>query len=122
MREIDLFTFPETIWQDTCFAARMLVKHPAFSAIAIGTFALDIGANTAIFSVIDNVLFRPLSVEDPQHLVILSWTSHQKLKFNGHTDFGDCNDQNDCSFSVPFFETLRARAHSFSSVARLRAH
>ena len=117
LREIDLFTFPETIWQDACFAARMLMKQPAFSAIAIGTFALGIGANTAIFSVIDGVLFRPLPVEDPQQLVILSWTSHQKLKFKGHSDFGDCNDENDCSFSVPFFETLPTQAHSFSSVA-----
>ena len=117
LREIDLFTFPETIWQDACFAARMLMKQPAFSAIAIGTFALGIGANTAIFSVMDGVLFRPLPVEDPQQLVILSWTSHQKLKFKGHSDFGDCSDQNDCSFSAPFFETLPTQAHSFSSVA-----
>src|ERR1700723_795039 len=68
LREIDLFTFPETIWQDPWFAARMLMKPPACSAIAIGTFALGIGANTAIFSVIDGVPFRPLPVEDPQQL------------------------------------------------------
>lgn len=116
MREIDLFTLPETIWQDARFAVRMLMQHPAFSIIAILTLALGIGANTAIFSVIDAVMLRPLPVEDQQHLVILSWTAHQKLKFKGHSDYGDC-DRNDCSFSVPFFKTLRAQTHSFSSMA-----
>ena len=117
MREIDLFMLPETIWQDARFAVRMLMQHPAFSTIAVLTLALGIGANTAIFSVIDAVMLRPLPVEDQQHLVILSWSAHRKLRFKGHSDYGDCDDRNDCSFSVPFFKTLRAQAHSFSNMA-----
>lgn len=98
MREIDLFMLPETIWQDARFAVRMLMQHPAFSTIAVLTLALGIGANTAIFSVIDAVMLRPLPVEDQQHLVILSWSAHRKLRFKGHSDYGDCDDRNDCSF------------------------
>jgi len=51
MREVDLFTLPETVWRDTRFAARMLMKHRAFTAIAILILGLGIGVNTALFTV-----------------------------------------------------------------------
>src|SRR6267378_4722923 len=67
--------FVETCWRDLRFGVRMLCKNPGFTIIAAVTLALGIGANTAIFSVIDRVLLQPLPYPHSEELVAVRHTA-----------------------------------------------
>src|SRR5262249_19453223 len=68
------------MFQDLRYGARMLLKHKGFNAVAVLSLALGIGANTAIFSIINAVLLRPLPFKDPAALVTV-WERNPKLGF-----------------------------------------
>jgi predicted permease len=91
--------------QDLRFGARMIVKNPGFTAIAVLTLALGIGANSAIFSLVNTVMLRPLPIENPDQLVSLNNTA---------------NNRTFSSFSYPNYKDFRDRSEVFSDLIAYR--
>jgi putative ABC transport system permease protein len=99
----------DSLWQDLRYAVRMLAKSPGFTAVAALTLALGIGANAAIFSLVNAVLLRPLPYANPSQLVDVS-EAEPKASVSG------------AGVSYPAFVELRDHSRVFTSVAGLAGH
>src|ERR1035438_9981460 len=96
------------MWKDLVFLLRTLLRSPLFISIAVLSLALGIGANTAIFSLLDQVTMRSLPVNDPQRLVVLD------TEYNASGS--SSSDNNETVASYPVYRDLRDRDPAFSGV------
>lgn len=116
-RGVSLFT---DIGRDLRYGLRMLRRSPGFAAVAVLSLGIGIGANTAIFSLIDAVLYRTLPVEKPEELVVLRWGAAKGLDISltwanneGDKDGGWTTDV----VSWPMFDDMRQRARTLRGIA-----
>src|SRR5215472_10225279 len=93
------------IFSDLRFAFRNLRRTPLFTAVAVGSLALGIGANTAIFTLVDQLLLRVLPVRDPQQLVMI-WSTGPHMGSNRGAHMA----------SYPMYEDFQKKAQAFSYV------
>src|SRR5215472_8739907 len=120
VREMWGWMFLGRLKQDLRYALRGMAKNPGFTATAVLSLALGIGANTAIFSLMDALMLRLLPVEHPEQLVVFG--NGRASGVNGGFPHG----QEDL-FSLPFYRHMRARKDVFSDIAavasmRVNAH
>jgi putative ABC transport system permease protein len=112
----------ETALQDLRYALRLLARNPAFTVIAILTMALGIGANTAIFSVVNTVLLRPLEFRDPARLVIVAEKSPYPVISTSYQNWMDWRAQNHSFDSLEAIRTATITLTGAGEPERLNVH
>lgn len=108
--DADMLVWLETLWRDFAFACRGLRKNPGFTMIAVLVLALGIGANTAVFTVVNGVLLRPLPFREPSRLFLISCTPR-------HSIFAQ-----EPALSDRDYLAFRKYDHFFESIATLATH
>lgn len=101
-----------TLWQDIRYGLRTLRKAPGFTAVAVLSLAVGIGLNSAIFTIVDNLLFRPLPYERPESVVSIYTTENADSRF-GTSSYADLQDLARTSTS---FESIAGHSMMFAAV------
>jgi predicted permease len=109
----------DDLWCDLRYAVRILRKSPGFTAIAVGSLALAIGANTTIFSVANEMLFERLGVPHPEQLRLFAFNGDKRVTV--HSTWGELNPlpgggRRYTSFSYPVYQQLRRDNHSLQDI------
>ena len=108
----------ETLAQDVRYGLRMMRRSPGFTAVAVVSLGLGIGANTAIFSLMNAVMLKMLPVKNPEQLVVMNWTARQfpDIDHNGSTWGNRGGPAFGSSISYPAFQQLRAQNQVLSDL------
>ena len=99
------------MWKDLSYGMRSLLRNPVFTVAAVLSLALGIGANTAVFSLLDQVVLRSLPVKDPERLVVLHGTY---TGTGGNSMVWSTNSES--AFPYPFYRDLRDRLPASSGI------
>src|SRR4029453_10544158 len=108
--QMNTISLLDSAWRDVKYGARLLRLNPGFALVAILSLALGVGANTAIFQLLDAVRIRTLPVEEPENLVDV------RINSNGHGRTGRFTGRAPM-FTHPLFEQIRDHQQAFSGLA-----
>ena len=118
-RDVRGLTVLENLARDIRYGVRVLLKTPAFTAIAVLSLGIGIGANTAVFSLVDTVMLRMLPVRNPEQLVVAKWGASKGLDLNAYWATGGGDGRGSWTenvFSWAAFSEMRGRSRAVSDV------
>ena len=113
----------ERVWSDLHFAVRTMRRNPAFTTVVVLTLAVGIGANTALFSIVNAVLLKPLPVRNPQELALMVWDAENRqfvieggYDGSASSDYSTSGHLQGTSFPYITFERMRRATDTFADV------